>query len=178
MFKPLLAVLLFLCVSVNAYSQEDTRPPIDDRIFFGGSFSVNFFNGIFIDVSPLIGYKVTDRFSTGVGVTYKYLKTDQRGIDYSTSIYGGRLFSRYNIYRNFFLHGEYENINLEVLTIDEADTPVIEREWVPGAFAGGGLNQQLGGSAVFSVYVLYNFLHEEYRSPYNSPIIVRVGINL
>lgn len=169
--------LLFI-TSITALAQTEERPRLSDRVFFGGSFSVNFFNGIFVDVSPLIGYKVTDRFSAGVGVTYQYLKTDQRGVNFSTSIYGGRLFTRYNIYRNFFLHGEYESINLEVLAFDENDVPIIKREWVPGAFAGGGINQPIGGSANLSIYALYNFLHDERRSPYNSPLVLRVGVNL
>ncbi|MFA0962613.1 hypothetical protein AB9P05_12500 [Roseivirga sp. BDSF3-8] len=178
MYKGVLifAFCFFRAFSVQAQNQDDSS--FSDRVFFGGNFSVNFFNGIFVDVSPIVGYRVTDRFSAGLGITYQYLKTEQQGVDLSTSIYGGRTFGRYNFYRNFFIHTEYEAINLEVLAFDENSEPFSRREWVPGAFAGGGLTQPLGRRASISFYVLYNFLHDDRRSPYNSPVVVRAGINL
>ena len=77
-----LSLVLGLFISNNLFAQDDStttkppkeRKPFKDRIYFGGNLGLQFGNQTYIDISPLIGYKVTEKFSAGFGVTYIYYK--------------------------------------------------------------------------------------------------------
>ena len=149
-----------------------------DKVFFGGGMNMWFSNSYsFIELSPIVGYKVTDRFSTGVGVTYEYVKQsyyDPYGWEFSNSdnIWGGRVFAKYQVKGPLFLYGEYEDLRLQVYN-RVADT--FDRAWVPGMFLGGGLMQPLGRKGGVGIMLLYNVLYDDLRSPYNSPLVYRVA---
>lgn len=55
-------------------TDEGEKPSLRDRMYFGGNMGFSFGDIVFVDASPLVGYKLTDRFSSGVGFTYRYLK--------------------------------------------------------------------------------------------------------
>lgn len=183
--KRLLLVSYLFYFSLGAYAQKQFDPEADpgffDRVYFGGDFNLQFGTFTVINISPLAGYMVTNRFSVGPGITYQYLKgqaidlsTGQR-FNYSTNIFGGRVFARYNITRQFFAYSEYESLRVEFP--DENGTQ-LEKDWVPGFFVGGGVFQPVGGRAGLGLTLLLNLLHDDRKSPYNSEIIVRAGITL
>lgn len=101
-----------------------------DRLYFGGNFGMQFGTVTLIDVSPLAGVMITDKYSAGIGITYQYFD-DRRFIGGSSSTYGGRLFNRYNVLPNIFLHAEYESINFENYNLASER---FERIWVNGLF--------------------------------------------
>ena len=159
----------------TAASDTQDKPSFRDRLFFGGNFGLQFGNVTNIDISPLVGYRITPKFSAGLGITYQYIRYND--FDYNTSVYGGRLFSRFivtgpNAPTNVFIHAEYEILNGDVIN---PNTLLIEKDWVPGAFAGLGFIQGIGGRAAFGLTVLYNFLYDPERSFYGSPWVVRAG---
>jgi hypothetical protein len=156
------------------YINEGERPPLKDRMFFGGNFAMSFGTITFIDVSPLAGAMITNRFSSGVGMTYQYFN-DTRFIGGNNSLYGGRVFSRYNIFPNVFAHAEYESLNLDIYN---RITDRFERGWVPGLLVGGGYFAPFGDRGGANITLLYNLLHDNFRSPYNQPFIIRFGFML
>lgn len=166
----ILITLLTITFEVSSQQKELTikDQPFSERIFFGGNFGLQFGNVTFIDISPLIGYKLTDKLSAGAGITYMYYRQRISGWEYSTSIYGGRLFGRYFILDNIFAHAEYEILNLD------AFDQVNKRVDVTNILIGGGYRQQIGGKAFASITALWN-INETAYSPYNNPII-RMGI--
>jgi len=148
-----------------------------DRIYVGGNMGAEFGSVTYVELSPLFGYRITDKLSAGFGVTYIYWKDNLYNV--STSIYGGRVFGRYNIFDFLFVHAEYEMLNLDCFHVEnQGGIAVInqERAWVPGLLLGGGLRQPFGNSGS-GAYVmgLYNVLDSD-CSPYASPFILRVGI--
>ena len=156
-------------------SEKQDKPSFRDRLFFGGNFGLQFGNVTNIDISPLVGYKITPRFSAGIGLTYQYIRFNN--YDYNTSVYGGRVFSRFIVTgpsapTNIFIHAEYETLNGDVFN---ANTQLIEKAWVPAAFGGLGFIQSIGGRAAFGLTVLYNLLYDPDRSFYGSPWVVRAG---
>lgn len=153
---------------------KDGGPSFWDRTYYGGNFSLQFGNFTFVDISPLMGYMLTEKLSAGVGGTYQYYRYDIRGFKFSGNTYGGRVFSRYNITPQFFAHGEVEQLNLEFVTADFQRV----REWVPGVFIGGGYFAPFNKRGGFQIMALYNLAYDEIRSPYGSPIIFRVGFVL
>lgn len=165
-------LLIFSLLSSFSVAQEhdDTaRKRFSERIFFGGNIGLQFGTVTFIDVSPLIGYELTEKLSAGVGATYQYYRYRDRFNDFSTNIYGGRVFSRYNILKNIFSHVEYEVLNLEAFDLEK-------RINVTSILVGGGFRQQLGGRTYLNLLVLWN-INESAYSPYRNPII-RGGISI
>ncbi|CAN5913250.1 hypothetical protein BH11BAC7_BH11BAC7_23150 [soil metagenome] len=181
----LVLMLLVLPVCLAAQYEDDeavkkntpaktptTLPPysLKDHLVYGGNFGLNFGNVTSISVSPMIGYKVTDKFTPGIGLTYNYLRFNYQGYRSDPiHIYGGSIWARYYILENIFLHGEYEALNAEW-------DPYVHpgyRYNLNSALIGGGYRQSFGNLASY-VLVLYNVTYTE-DSPYPSPLIIRVG---
>jgi hypothetical protein len=169
----LLCSLFVTTLWAQMQNEMDEKSSFSDRLYFGGNFSLNFGTQFtFIEASPLVGYRFSNRFSAGPGITYMYFsQTFFNGYKLTSNVYGYRAFARYNVTPQFFAHGEYENLNLDTYINAEQ-----KREWVPGVMVGGGYFQPLGKRAGVMAMVLYNLTYDEMRSPYPNPFVVRVGI--
>jgi hypothetical protein len=173
--------LLFFVFIISAsitFAQREYYPgdsiPFKDRLYFGGNFGMQFGAVTLIDFSPLIGVMITSKFSSGVGITYQYFN-DRRYIGGESSSVGGRLFSRYNILPNIFLHTEYESINFDNYNLI---SDRFERIWSNALFLGGGYFAPFGPRGGANFTFLYNVLHNNLRSPYGEPYVIRVGFVL
>ena len=168
--KPFLLLFLLCIYGHSHYSQSINEKPktnLKDKIFFGGNFGFQFGTVTLIDISPLIGYKITDKLSAGIGGTY--LHYDNRKYFFTTYIYGGRIFGNYSITNNVYTHLEYE-----ILNIEQYDFPK-NRININSILAGLGYRQQVGRNTSINILALWN-LNESSYSPYVNPII-RGGIN-
>ena len=194
-FVPTLIISLFLAGTHFSMAQ-DAKPvkPEEgfswDRVIVGGNFGLLFGNTTVVDISPLIGYKITERFIAGVGGTYiyfglKFKEGDRVYIDgiltnlkedytFSATHYGGRVFTRYFILDNIFAHGEYEVLNLEIFkqfSIKES-----ARITIGSVLLGGGYAGEIGANSQWFIMLLYNF-NESYYSQFLYPNpIIRVGM--
>ena len=168
-FYILLICLLFPVFSFAQEEDNTARKRFSERIFFGGNIGLQFGTVTFIDISPLVGYQLTEKFSAGIGATYQFYRYRDRFNDFSTNIYGGRVFSKYNILENIFAHAEYEVLNLEAFDLEK-------RLNVTSILLGGGYRQRLGGRTYLNLLVLWN-INESAYSPYRNPII-RGGISI
>lgn len=170
-------VVLFLSVQISLaqrYIDPEEKTPFKDRIYYGGNFGMSFGTITFIDISPLAGVMITDKLSSGLGVTYQYFD-DRRFVGASNSLYGGRFFTRYNVFPNIFLQGEYESLNFEFYNFS---TDTIGRSWVNALLVGGGYFMPFGERGGANFTFLYNLSFDPRRSPYNEPYIIRVGFVL
>lgn len=147
----------------EAEADSVTPEPLKDRIFFGGNVGAQFGNQTFVLVSPLVGYKVTDRWSLGTRITYEYIRVKYGTLHYQNHVVGGSLFTRYFVYKDLFAHVEYE-----ILNGDWNDTG--KRTNIPSLLVGGGYLFRMGGNAGFGLSILFNLLPSNY-SPYNNPVI-------
>jgi hypothetical protein len=173
----MLCFTIFCCAS--AYSQDTIvrkqhKPMNGDflsRLDFGGYLGAQFGDVTLIDVSPIVTYRVTEKFNAGIGLTYQYYKINYTGYpDYKTSSYGGSVFARYYIWRDLFAHVEYAPLYVSY------NDPVYQQEgttWVHDFLIGGGYRQWIGQKAYMSLMILWN-VNETYYSPYRNPII-RIG---
>ncbi len=181
--------MLVCFLVLSTYSQNDganNNPnslegvPFGQRLYVGGDLGLSFGNFTFVNVSPIVGYRINKKWSAGIGAKYIYLRESypQYNWEYSSSIYGGSLFSRYLIGENFLVHAEWERLNTEVW---ELFANQASRRWVDMAFLGAGYRQGLGGTYI-QLLVLYDLINDRY-SPYRGqyissdlPIIFRGGI--
>ncbi len=154
--------------------RDKPRTSFADRLFFGGNLGLNFGTLTYINVSPIIGYRITERLGAGLGPTYAYFKDYRdRNYKYETHTYGGRTFVQYQVLESVLLYSEYEMVNIEVP--DLLFTKLV-RENVSSLFVGGGYTQQVGRASAFSIMMLFNVIESDYRI-YENPLI-RTGINI
>lgn len=149
------------------------HPPksnIWDKVYFGGNLGLQLGTSTFVELSPLAGYRFTEKFSAGVGLTFQYYHYNDGYYDLETNVFGGRVFGRYMFTDYLFGHVEYEYLNLEAFDFYR------RRVDVESFLAGGGYMQRLGGNSAVVAMILYNFTESAY-TPYQNPII-RIGINI
>jgi len=151
------------------------------RLTFGGNFGATFGSVTYVDISPLVGYRITDKFTAGIGLTYiyyrqKYTFSNGNTSIYQTNLYGGRLFSQYAIFPNIFIHGELEALNFDYYDFLTGDNT---RAWFVSPIVGAGITQPIGQRGSFRIMALYALNSNNPKSPYyRNPFIFRVGFFL
>lgn len=181
MARSALVVCFVFAAFVSAFSQGKDNSlkgmPLKDRIVTGGGLGLGFGSvQDYISVSPMIGYRVTARLLAGTGITYRYTNYKVFRPSIKLNDYGVNPFLRFTVYRNIFIQTEYEYLNYEY--------PMPSRETTRMNFdsfmAGGGFIQPLGDRLSFYVMALYNFSYDDLDpySPYDSPFVIRAGINI
>ncbi len=182
MIRFLLCAILLASLSTGVFAQGKDNSlegvPVRDRIVFGGGLGLGFGSvQDYFSVSPMIGYRLTARLLGGTGITYRY--TNYKIVKPSIKLndYGVSPFLRFTFYRNIFLQTEYEYLNYEYPIFPYTENT---RQSFDSFLAGGGFIQPLGERAAFYVMALYNFSYHDQMgySPYDSPIVIRAGINI
>ena len=174
--RKLLFPILMICI-VSCVSGQYKSGGGGDKIYFGGGFGFSFGTVVTaISASPLVGYKITDSFSAGIGLTYQYIK--YKNPDAQFNNFGGSLFSRYQFTDKYFSHIEFERLSFEYPTgFLTPDGDIESRRSTNNAFfVGGGYREAISRSASFSLTVLYDLLYDEELSPYASPLSIRAGV--
>ncbi len=174
-----------LCLSLITFHQtlkaqvntDNTSPEynLKSHLYFGGGFGLQFGYMTLIEVSPLVGYNITPKFSVGLSPTYKFYKYNDyygQNLDLKTNVWGGSIFSRYYIFESVFAHVEYESLLYNTQTPGFPET----KQQYNSFFVGGGYNQRIGGNSGMYIMVLWN-LNDTPDSPYINPII-RVGFSV
>lgn len=188
----ILIILFINLIATSLYAQTEEDPAVKDltfnqRLVYGGGFGLQFGNVTLVDLSPTIGYRLTDRFTLGTGLSFKYnhikdYTLDQnsgRWYDYNSNIYGGSIWGRYYLLQNIFAHAEIEQLKIDYnyTSVSSAlPTNVKNGVDVTSVLVGGGYRQSLGGQVYFNILILFN-LNETDFTPYNNPII-RAGISV
>jgi hypothetical protein len=147
----------------------------DSRFVFGGFLSAGFGNYTTVNISPLVGYRVTEKFTPGIGINYQYAQLkDPFYIDYKLNIIGGRIFLQHDILYGVFAHTEYEHLwyNLEFLEYPLTSA----KDQVPGLFIGGGYRFQAGESGGLQIIALWNALWNPDNLVYPNPWTLRFSI--
>ena len=167
---------------------ERNKPPFTDRLVYGGGLGLQFGTLTLVDLSPVVGYRVTERLETGIGFTYKYYKVKDYWYDYSTNqsydlksnIIGGSVYLRYHFLKNVFAHAEFEQLQYRYTDYYNIPGIGIEKEKktanISSVFIGGGYKQQISQGSYFFIMALWN-LTEDSMSPYNNPVL-RMGVLL
>ncbi len=178
-------ILLWVLSASRPLSGQNVRqekPPLRERIFFGGSFGLQFGTLTNIEVSPTVGIWLLPRLAVAGGPNFTYFKY----YDNKTTMYGGKFYSQFvllqdlnnvlpvGIHTGIFLHLEDEMLNLESAFWQ---TPPFssERFTVNTILFGGGISQQLGRRSSMNVIVLWALQDSGYAI-YDNPEI-RISFN-
>lgn len=208
-----IALGILFCLGINAaFAQDDvpmyssTGKPVKDgkvanrkdggfdasRIIFGGGFGFGFGNVTNINVAPLVGYRISDRFSAGVGMGYQYMRVKNYFSVFDASsntvykpftanIYSPSVWMRYVLWNNIFAHVEYEHNFMsfkEYYNNYTVSTDILSRDVkynAPSLLVGGGIRQPLSDRVSIIFQGLYDVIQDE-KSPYKGTIAFRFGI--
>ena len=174
------AVVVLCASSLYAQWGEEAlgeKPEWQRRVFTGGGLGASFNSYYdYIAVSPLIGYRLTERLAAGVQVQYRYTNYKQYVPEVSTNDWGVSPFLRFSVFGPVFLHAEYEYLNYQYIRAGEK-----YRQGFNSFMAGGGFFQPIGRNAGFYIVALYNFSYVDPAgsntiSPYTNPLVLRVGV--
>jgi hypothetical protein len=128
-------------------------------------------------ISPAIGYRVSDRFSIGPGISYAYNyygADNGRGgtTSFNTSSFGVKGFTQFMVIDQFFVHAEYEVTRAEFLAVDNSGylTGGKVSRSVQTPLLGAGYRSQISNRAAADIVLLYNF-QDNYNSIYPNPVI-------
>lgn len=187
-----LIIFLLNLITIPVFAQTEEDPPVNDlqfsqRLVFGGGFGLQFGNVTLLDLSPIIGYRLTDQLTLGTGLSYKYNRVNDytqdlntgHWYDYKSNVFGGSIWGRYYLLKNIFAHAEIEQLQIDYrYTSVSYSTPTVVKNGigVTSVLVGGGYRQPIGGRVFFNILILFN-LNETDFSPYNNPII-RAGISV
>ncbi|MBX7052894.1 MAG: hypothetical protein K1X54_12720 [Flavobacteriales bacterium] len=144
----------------SGQNKPKQKEPFGQRIVYGGNIGGYLGTITFLQLNPMVGYRVTDWFVPGIGANYMYAKS--QGI--SQSIYGASAWMRLYPFQNFFAHTEYEYLSLKAS--DSYGHSF--RANVPVLLVGAGYQDNGLG-----LMVLFDLIGDPY-SPYSTPVI-RVG---
>jgi len=185
--KKIFPLLLFcllgssLALQAQRSAERNTDDSFVDRLWFGGGLALSFSGNSTVNlfqfgISPIIGYKFTERFSAGprANLLVNFYSFDTGGnkeraqpVDWAVGA-----FSRYKITAQIFAHGEYEYVN-QAFALTSFDGLDIQRFEQNNVYLGGGYTT--GGRSGFEILLLYN-VNQDPRDTRN-PLIVRAGFN-
>lgn len=147
------------------------------RLFLYSNFGLGFssiygFSRFSASLAPAVGYRFTERFAAGPGISYSYLSLSQRGGgSIKTNSVGLKGFAQFIVFDQFFVHGEYEVTRAELLYQDQ-NTGVIfpGKTTVTTPLLGAGYRQQFSDRAAADIVLLYNF-NDGLNDIYGQPVI-------
>jgi hypothetical protein len=195
MKRLLLCLLLLKAVHVaeaqyyktDTTSTTPTKKKIDpSRLIIGGSLGLSFGDYTNINISPLIGYRISQLFAAGININAQYGSERFRNYNSETTqrnqytIFGGGVWGRVYPVDFLFIHiqPEYNAVSLKsTYYTTDPKTTVTDHYGVPSLLMGGGYSQPVGGRASFSIMALYDVLQDS-RSPYQNGLILRIGASL
>ncbi len=137
-------------------------------------------------LAPAIGYRVTDKFAIGPGISYAYnsyslAKNSGYALNVNgdqslkSSSLGVKAFAQLIVYKEFFVHAEYEVTNAELIGYDSNKGYYkYKQRATTTPLAGIGYRSYLGERAAIDVVGLYNF-GSTYLALY-PPIVLRFSI--
>ncbi|SDX55689.1 hypothetical protein [Hymenobacter psychrophilus] len=153
---------------------------------FGLGYSSYAGDGQFnVSVSPAIGYRVSEKFAIGPGISYSYINVtyspfNQQYYGYPDKIQYNNLglkgFAQFIVYKQFFLHAEYEVTRLRGKATDSFGNVYTSNTTATTPLGGAGYRTRFGERFAADLVVLYNFNdgidnQGNRNSPYGQPEI-------
>lgn len=182
-FAATLAYMLTVSHSeLSAQSVREQKPPLRERMFFGGNFGLQFGTITNIQVAPIAGVWVLPRLAIAGGPEFTYYKDHY----YQTNIYGGKVYAEFlllkdlnnlipvGVHTGIFFHLEDEFLNLES-ALWKNSPDLKGRFYLNTVLVGGGISQQLGARSSMNFILLWTLTPSVYTI-YSNPEI-RVSFN-
>lgn len=144
---------------------------LKERTYLGGTIGAWFGTTTYLNISPIVGIKISEPLSVGIGFTYNYYSQTYLNKKYVTTIYGGNMYARYYVSENIFAQ-----VGLDRLNVPDYNTGILnDRAWVNNVLLGAGYREMFSDNGSIIAMIFYN-INQTPLSPYQNPII-QVGFN-
>jgi len=166
-------------LQIASAQQMDSPSGFDkSKLFFGGNFGLNFSSGYsLINVSPQVGYHITDQFAAGFGLNYIHYSITYPDIKYSQNYGGFNVFGRFYPIQYLFIQAQPELNYIWGKARDNSDKEdKIPTHFVPSLLLGGGAAIPAGPGAI-TISILYDVVQDQW-SPYYHQAIYAFGYNM
>lgn len=158
--KVIVVILLSLLTHVSCWSQEKNEAPQNSfwkNVRFGGGMQLSIGSSYTtIGVSPSAIYEFSDKWATGVGVSYLYAKYKLQDIHYN--VYGASTFVLYNPIREIQLSTEFETLNVHTNRSGAKN-----KYWTPALYLGVAYSMNRN----VAIGIRYDVLYDSEKSIYD-----------
>ncbi len=170
--------------SLNSLSDLKKRPPnamkgkpFIERLLPGVTFQILRNDDLFLDVNPYVGYRISGRFTSGIGWNQRIGYSTQNSYFTSPSgVYGPRWFGEARGWKGFSGRLEVECMNAVVPPAFTARVPDHgQREWVWTAMAGIKKEYRFIKGVTGTAFILFNLYDPKHKSPYGDVMNSRFG---
>lgn len=159
-----------------------------DKLWYGGGFGMGLGGNTFnLNLSPMVGYKLTKGLSAGVRLPLEYnyaklVSNDGTGFNYNNIDYGVGGFTRLKFFQNVFAHAEYNYLWIKQpvtqngrFLLDPNDPTKLLQEKINDTEFNVGLGYASGGRIGYEISLLYNVLEDADSD--RIPWSIRAGFN-
>lgn len=163
---------------VAAPAPKPAKPASSEKsaqMFYGGGVGLAFGDVRYVELSPMVGWRFSPQFGTGVSLMYRWREDTRWASSPSYTDWGGSLFARYRFPGKLFVQAEYDYTDYEYQTT----LTTTKRQGYSGYLAGAGYSVPMGKGASAFVLALYDFAYSNSsNSPYASPWTIRAGVSV
>lgn len=174
--KKLFLSLAFLMLTSLAMAQSTNilspayQSSANSPITYGGNVGINFTTyGLSLDLSPRIGYKITNDLELALNINgslqhTEYYRSLSLGVGPSLAYYIGRAAYLSSSFQHYFVSLKNKSTSYTHNTEEDA------------LYLGGGYMQQLGNNIYLQIGASYNVLYKKDKSIFSSGLVPHVGI--
>jgi len=168
--------LLFILLLGGVKAKAQVYYDNDSKWYLGGSLGLRIGSVTLISIMPELAYAVTEDLFVGTGLRYSYYKDNRYTPAYQSTIWGGKLFVRYYVFDDIFLHVEAERLYFE----DPNYSILTGEKWIfrDYFYGGGGYRQWVGNSAYMTMELLFDLTNNEYSFGTNPLFRIGFGVGL
>lgn len=165
----------------GTYAPKKKGFRLSDILKLEGAFGLSLGELTKVDLSPALTHELNEHLSLGAGPVLKY--QNDRRVDVSSMLYGGRTFVRLSPKENLpFLQIEGESMNIsgaEVVTGTVHNLRDLgERNWHHSLLIGGGVRFPIGNAHYFNISALRDVTFKGRTPVRNEPWEIRMGLQL
>jgi hypothetical protein len=129
-----------------------------------------------LDVNPYVGYKISGRFTAGLGWNHRYTyDKDNRSFTSWSRIYGPRGYLDSKLGKGFIAHLEGEAMNAFVPSALIGNPDTGQREWVWSFMTGLKKEYKIYKNLKGTALIQYNWFNRYYKAPYIDRWNSRIG---
>lgn len=151
--------------------------PLAERLVPGLTIQIQKSSYWLLDLNPSLAYRITGRWSAGLGWNQRIGFTNQVSIRKQEKIYGPRLFTEFLWTRGFSFRLEGEQMfGVAAPSFTAPKNTDLPQEWITTAFAGIKKQYKISRQLKGNIQILYMIYDDHYSSPYGIKLNTRLGI--
>jgi hypothetical protein len=193
--KTLVLIITVMAISFTSAGQDSIPVPViqhekkkgidPQRLYFGGNFGLSFGDFTFINISPIVGYRITNMFSAGAVVNFiyqssKYYSGPNQTTTNNYGYAGLGVFGRFQPLRFLLLSVQPEtNYIWGTIKVTDPNGNYDYKQpgqFVPSLLIGGGVAIPTGGRGSMIAMLQYDVIQND-LSPYGKNLFFSFGFN-